>query len=457
MVDCTIIIFGITGDLTKRKLIPAIYHLLKRKKVDKLALVGVARRQIKMNKLLNAAKPFIKNLDAKVFKKLQNAAYYRPFNFNDPQGYSNLKEELEKIERKHGLKGNRLFYFATLPHHFGFISHNLAKKGVTKSKGWARLVYEKPFGHDLKSAKKMNKSILRAFKEKQVYRIDHYLGKEIVGNIALVRFTNRIFEPLWNNKHIESVQIILDEKLGIEDRAKYYDEAGALRDVVQNHMMQMLALTAMEEPKKLTAKRMRNEKANVLKKIKVEDILLGQYDGYKKVPKIEKNSKTETFAAIKLRINTKRWKGVPFYLKTGKKLDKKDTSIHIKFKKVNCLLAYCPRETNYLEMRIQPELGFALQLNSKVPEKNIVVPVKMDFCHECIFGKETAEAYEVLLEDVIEGDQSVFVRNDEIEYAWKVIDKIRAKKLKVYPYKKGSVGPEELKKFAKKHNMRWRI
>jgi len=262
---------------------------------------------------------------------------------------------------------------------------------------------------------------------------------------------------LWNNKHIESVQIVSSELIGVETRGQFYETVGSLRDVAQNHLMQLLALTAMEEPKHLTGEHIRNQKAKVLKKVKFDDVLLGQYQGYTREQGVAKNSKVDTFSAIKLFVNTPRWKGVPFYLKTGKKLNKQGASIYLKLKEVTCLLNVCPRDTNYLEIRIQPDLGFALEVNAKLPGKNAVVPVKMDFCHECIFGRNTAEAYEVLLEDVINGDQSVFVRNDEIEYAWKIIDKVRKKRTKVYAYKPGTNGPKELARFSTKHNMRWKL
>ena len=372
--------------------------------------------------------------------------------------YLKLKKLVKVVTKKHRLSGNKLFYLATLPEHFDTITSYLDKSHLAKGKGWSKMVYEKPFGNDLESAKKINKCIARVFKEEQVFRIDHYLGKELVGNLAMLRFTNRVMEPLWNKEHIESVQILLSEKIGIEGRGNFYDKYGALKDVVQNHMLQILALTAMEAPAKLTGEFMRNEKAKVLKKIKVHKVLRGQYQGYLQEKGVKSNSSAETFAALHLEVQNKRWQGVPFYLKTGKYLTRKDTSIHIKFKPVHCLLQEnCPTDSNYLTVRIQPDEGFDLELFSKSPGTTTgVTPVKMDFCHSCLFKLKTPEAYQILLEDVIKGEQSLFVRNDEIEYSWKIIDKIEKKKGTVYTYKQGSKGPEELIKFAREHKMRWR-
>jgi len=383
-------------------------------------------------------------------------------------GYAKLKNLIKDVEKKYKLS-NRLFYLATLPQHFKIITKYLGEQKIVEKHQdkkecedckhpWSRIVYEKPFGHNLKSAKEINKCIAKLFHEKQIYQIDHYLGKELVSNIALVRFTNRIFEPLWNSKHIDSVQIILKETLGVGTRGKFYDKHGAIKDVVQNHMLQILALVAMETPTKLEAKPIRDAKAKVLKKVKVKNTILGQYQGYKKAADINPKSTTETFATLKLCINNKRWKDVPFYLKTGKCLDKRETSIHIKFKPVQCLLSKnCPSDTNYLVIKIKPNEGIILELNAKTPGKaKEITPVEMEFCHSCLFGPNTPAAYEILLADVINGDQSTFVRSDEIEQSWKIIEQIPMDKLKVYPYKQGSTGPKEIKNLDKKRKINWR-
>jgi len=469
MSEAIFIILGATGDLAKRKLIPAIYKLVEDKKIDKLAIIGVAFSDKTIDQILENSKKFIPKINAKVWNKIKQVSTYQQLDFYNSKGYLKLKELIEKLEKKHNIKDNKIFYLATLPEHFEVITKNLAKHEiVTKHKTkdgckkckhpWSRIVYEKPFGTELKSARKINKAILALFHEKQIYRIDHFLGKELVSNIALVRFTNRIFEPLWNNKHVDSVQIIMKEKIGLEGRGGFYDKYGAIKDVVQNHMLQILALVAMEAPERLEAKSIRDAKVKVLKKTTIDSTILGQYQGYKKEEKVDPKSKTETFAALKLLINNKRWKDVPFYLITGKYLAKTDISIHIKFKMVKCLLEKCcPQDSNYLTIKIQPEEGFYLELNTKKPRTaHQILPIEMNFCHSCMFGPNTPAAYETLLCDVIKGDQSAFVRSDEIEESWKIVEKINRKKLKQHSYQKGSNGPKELKLLDKTREIKWR-
>ncbi|MBU4269656.1 glucose-6-phosphate dehydrogenase [Candidatus Dependentiae bacterium] len=468
MNQVTFIILGATGDLCKRKLIPAIYKLIENNKLDRFAFIGVSFDKTDINTILENSEKFISKIDKNIWNKLKNASYYYQLDFYDNTSYHELKNLIKHVETKHEINGNKLFYLATMPEHFKVITKNLNDhKIITKynhenncsecKHPWSRIVYEKPFGHDLKSAKEINRCIEKSFHENQIYRIDHYLGKELVSNIALVRFTNRIFEPLWNNKNIDSVQIILKEKIGIEGRGAFYDKYGAIKDVLQNHMLQILSLIAMEQPKKLEAKYIRDAKAKVLKNIKFKNAILGQYEGYTQEHGVNPNSKTETFAALKLEINNKRWKNVPFYLKTGKHLNEKETSIHIKFKMVKCLLTQgCPTDSNYLTLKINPDQGFYLELNSKDPKSaNNVVPVQMNFCHSCLLGPNTPEAYEYLILDVIKGDQSAFVRSDEIEYSWKIIDQMNKNKFKIFNYPKNSSGPKELKLLDKKI-IRWR-
>lgn len=458
--ECTFVILGATGDLTKRKLIPAIYHLIKDKKIHKISVIGAARTKTTIEKIIRNAQKFIPRANKEILKKLKSVSYYTPLDFYKTNDYEKLKTIIEQTEKKHNLCGNRIFYLATLPQHFQTITQHLAShKIVCKSQKtpWTRIVYEKPFGHDLKSARKIDRCITNLFDESQIYRIDHFLWEELIGNIALLRFTNLFFEPLWNRKYIESVQIILNEAVGIEGRGAFYDRYGTLRDVVQNHMLQMLALIAMEPPKRLTGTYVRNNKAAVLKKISCEDVVLGQYRGYKNVIGVHPKSRTDTFAALKLSIHNRRWQGVPFYLKTGKALPQKETSIHVQFKKSTCLQDACPMEGNTLSIQINPREGFFLTLNAKSPGAAYeITPAKMEFCHPCLFGPNTPQAYESLLSDILEGDQSVFLRFDEIEHSWKLIDKIHKEKHAVYTYKKKSNGPKELEQFCKTHNMRWK-
>jgi glucose-6-phosphate 1-dehydrogenase len=456
----TFIIMGATGDLAKLKLIPALYTLLKLNTISKVALIGVARSDVSIQSILAEAKQNIKNIDEAVWTKLCNSAYYQRLDFDQTADFESLKNKILEIEQREGLSGNRLFYLATLPEHFTVASENLAKVGLVNSKDnkWERVLYEKPFGDGLSSAQKINKSIDKVFAEKNVFRVDHYLGKELVGNIALLRFTNRILEPLWNNKHIDSVQIIRDEDFGIKNRGNYFDKYGAVKDMLQNHILQMVSLVAMESPKFLSGEYLRDQKVKVLKKTKIKDLILGQYEGYAQEKGVSTDSRTETFFAAKLEINNKRWRGVPFFVRSGKNMNKKEAVIHIRFKPVDCLLSKtCPSDSNYLTIRIEPEEGFSFELNSKSLRRGFEVEtVDMEYCHHCTHGENTPEAYEVLLEQALSGEQSVFVRNDEVELAWKVVDKIDRRNLEVYKYPIGSSGPKELADWNKKNNIIWK-
>ncbi len=457
------VILGGTGDLTKRKLIPAICKLVAEDKICKFAIVLVSNAKTTVAQIFDQSRPFLGAIDSNLLNDIQKKTAYFQMDFNDSAAYVQLSNLLKDIEKKNSLVGNRIFYFATMPNHFEVISRNFANHRIVPDKKkikssdflsssapWAKLVYEKPFGFDLTSAKNINKYITQIFDERQIYRIDHYLGKELVGNIALIRFTNRVFEPLWNNQHIESVSINISEEMGVETRGAFYDNYGALKDMVQSHMLQILALIAMEAPKKLTADFIRDAKANVLKRVEVEKAVLGQYEGYTQEKNVKPNSKTDTFVALRLKVNNKRWDGVPFYLKTGKYLNKQESFVEITFKRVECLLDFCPSQSNSLKIKIHPDEGFYLGLNVKVPGvANEVMPVSMDFCHSCLFGPNTPEAYQVLLTDVIKGDQSAFVRSDEVELSWKILKQIKTDKAKIYIYKKSSDGPVEQKDLFK--------
>ncbi len=456
----TFIIMGATGDLAKLKLIPAIYTLLKLNTVAHISLIGVARSEVSIQSILDEAKKNIKDLDQSVWDRLCASAYYQKLDFSNLEDFESLRDKIKEVEVKDNLSHNRLFYLATLPEHFEAATINLARAGLVNCKDdkWERVLYEKPFGYSLSSARQINKEIDKVFLEENVYRVDHYLGKELVGNIALLRFTNRILEPLWNNKNIDSVQIICDEDFGIKNRGNYYDKYGAVKDFLQNHILQMLSLVAMESPKFISGEYLRDEKVKVLKKTKVVDILLGQYEGYDSEKGVTPNSKTETFFAAKLQVNNRRWKGVPFFVRAGKNLAKKETVIHIRFKPVDCLLAKsCPADNNYLTIRIDPDEGFAFELNSKSLRKGFEVEtVDMDYSHHSIHGANTPEAYEVLLEQAVLGEQALFVRNDEVELAWKIVDKIDRRKVEVYKYPVGSSGPSELTEWNKKNNIIWK-
>lgn len=452
--ECTFVILGGTGDLTKRKLLPALYKLIADQCICKYAVMLVSFSATTVEQVFAEAMRFVENGKQEIWNELQKNCYYHQMDFHDPEAYLPLKSHMEELERNHTLVGNRIFYLATMPHHFSIITENFIRYGIvsvdpscaiTNQQPWARVVYEKPFGYDLKSARKLNKSIEKSFCKNDIFRIDNYLGKELVGNIAFVRFTNRVFEPLWNNEHIESVHITLSETIGIEQRGAFYDSCGAIKDMIQSHGLQILALVAMESPTHLSAAYLRAAKVAALKKVKVAKVIVGQYEGYLQEKNINPNSTTETFAVLKLTINNKRWKGVPFYLSTGKCLDKKDASITIKFKSIKCLLDCCPSQTNTLIIRITPNEGFYLGLNVKKPgSMTEVIPVSMDFCHSCLLSPNTPAAYEVLLEDVIKRDQSIFLQADEIECAWKIIAQVDKLRESVVSYKKGTAGPVEM-------------
>lgn len=454
------VILGITGDLTKTKLIPAIYNLLKINPLSQISILGVARSNVTIQSILDSARKNIKNLDEAIWKKLCALAYYEKLDFSNLEDFKNLKNKIIEIEKKNNLSGNRLFYLATLPEHFELITINLANVGLVNSKDnkWERVIYEKPFGDSLHLAKKINKVINQVFLEENVYRVDHYLGKELIGNIALLRFTNRVLEPLWNREHIDSIQIICDENFGIKERGNYFDKYGMIKDVLQNHILQILSLLAIERPEFISGEYLRNEKVKVLKKTKIVDILLGQYEGYQLEKGVASNSKTETFLVAKLEINNKRWKGIPFFVRAGKNLNKKETVVHIRFKSVPCLLEKtCPTDNNYLTIRIEPNEGFSFELNSKSLRRGFEIEkVNMDYCHRCVHGLNTPEAYEVILEQAILGEPSLFVRNDEIELAWKIVDKIKKKEITVYKYPIGSLGPNELENWNKQNNIIWK-
>lgn len=450
--ECTFIVFGITGDLSRRKLIPALYKLIEDKRLCKFALVGVASSTTTIEELITKAQNFIPNANPVVLEKLASSFTYYQMDFHHTIAYGGLNATLSQIESTKNLPGNRIFYFATMPEHFMVITKNLVDASIIKKHPhtksvipWSRVVFEKPFGHDLKSSRTINRYIAQVFDESQVFRIDHYLGKELVGNIAMTRFSNRVFEPLWNNQHLESVKIVIKETIGIEGRGLYFDRHGVIKDMVQSHLLQLLALTAMEAPKKLSAHELRNAKARVLKKVSISSVVRGQYEGYLQEKHVAPSSTTDTFAAITLFIDNKRWRGIPFTLITGKNLDVKESYIQLIFKQPECLLEQCPSQPNSLRINIQPNEGIYLDLNVKaLGSMQDVMPVTMEFCHSCLFGPNTPEAYEILLSDVIKGDQSAFVRNDEIELSWKIVEKIDKIKGPLQSYVCKSTGPKLL-------------
>lgn len=463
MNDCTFILFGASGDLAKRKLFPALYRLYTHKLLSKLVILGVGLEHISVEKLCENAAVYIDGLDPELYTAFSRCIVYEQMDITKDNDFTRLADRIITCEKRLGMSGNRIFYLATASHFFCQITTQLyqaqlAKSWVKDEKTYHRIVYEKPFGHDLVSAQQINECISQYYNEKQIYRIDHYLSKELVSNIALLRFTNCVLEPLWNNRYIDSVQIILSETVAVGNRGSYYDQYGALCDVVQNHMLEMVALLGMESPERLTGDYIRNQRARVLQHIVVEDVMRAQYEGYKDEQGVSKTSTTETFALVKLMINNARWVGVPFYLKTGKCLDKKETVIVIKFKQVDCLLTKnCPTDSNYLTIRITPNALFSLTLNAKKPGKgNDIVPISMDFAHNRFFGPVTPEAYEIIFQEIMHNEQSISVRFDEIESAWRTVDSMQGVSASLYTYKPGSQGPQEITHFEQKHGMKWK-
>ncbi len=464
MNDVTIVILGATGDLMRRKLLPALYKLIVREKLEKFLVVGAALDDVTAQEMLDRSKEFINPIDDEVWKKISERALYKQLDFGKETDFTAFNTWLTSVEKKENMSGNRLVYLAAASEYFCQITQYIATSNLVVRKAedetpWQRIVYEKPFGHDLASAREINACIKEHFEESQIYRIDHFLTKELVSNIALIRFTNCVFEPLWNNQYVDHVQIVISEAIAIENRGAYYDKYGALADVVQNHALELLALIAMEAPEKLSGNYVRSRRVDVLKQVQVVDGVLGQFEGYTKEKNVEPTSKTETFASLYFRVDTPRWAGVPFYVKTGKCLSKKETVIHIKFKQVDCLLTHsCPVPSNWLTIEVSPEATFSLSLNAKKPGySEEVIPVSMEFCHSCLFGKITPKSYEVVIEEVIRGEKSISVRFDEIEYAWKIIDEVRSRAFPLYAYPCETDGPEQVQtEFEEKHGMRWR-
>ncbi|MGA7341150.1 MAG: glucose-6-phosphate dehydrogenase [Terracidiphilus sp.] len=471
-----LVIFGASGDLTKRKLLPALFHLRQANLLPKqFAIVGVARRKLGDEFAADMREGVVEfggadPADPKLDEFVSHVGYYA-LNFDDPSDYAGLKAELERIDQERGIGGDRLFYLATAPEFFTGIVENLGAQGMAQpEKGKVAIVIEKPFGHDLDSARQLNHQVNAVFQESQVFRIDHYLGKETVQNLLVFRFANGIFEPVWNRNFIDQVQITVAETLGVEGRGPFYEKAGALRDVVQNHMMELLSLVALEPPSSFEAESVRREKLKVwqaIPPIPILNTVRGQYGpgivagqhvaGYRDEERVNPESGTETFAALRLEIENWRWAGVPFYLRAGKRMKKRATEISIQFKQPPMLIfnrmqssGPCAEiQPNLLTIRIQPDEGIALRFGAKVPttpEMN-VCPVNMDFDYESAFGKSSANGYERLLLDAMLGDQTLFSHRDGVETTWAlytpILEAWAAKKPEVFPnYFAGSWGPE---------------
>ncbi|MFI5333770.1 MAG: glucose-6-phosphate dehydrogenase [Chlamydiales bacterium] len=491
---CIVVIFGATGDLTARKVMPALYNLTREGELPpQFACVGFARREKtheqfreEMRDAINAHSR-VKPIDESVWSTFKEEVFYHQSEFHDDEGYKRLKTFLSELDIKLGTRGNRIFYLSTQPSFFPLICEKLHQYGLiydakTEESRWSRVIVEKPFGHDLQSAHALQQELSKFLDEKQIFRIDHYLGKETVQNILVFRFANALFESLWNNRYIDNVQITVAEDIGIGTRGAFFEEAGLLRDIVQNHMMQLLSLVAMEPPVNLTAGAIHDEKVKVLEAIEPitrdfeASAVRGQYGagfiggeaviGYRQEKNVNPTSSVETFAALRLTIGNFRWAGVPFYLRAGKRLPKRATEIAITFKDPPDVLFRVPgkhQESNVLAIRIQPDEGTSLRVNCKVPgAKGPIQPVKMDFRYGSYFGMATPEAYERLICDCILGDTTLFARQDEVMHSWKLLTPIleywESHKPTDFPnYASGTWGPSAADRLVTRDGRKWRL
>lgn len=488
---CVMVIFGASGDLTKRKLIPALYnlardHLLSRE----FAIVGIARAGMSTEdfrqRISQDLKEFATNpVESNFWDRLSRQLYYLSGNVQDPNTYHQLKQLLAQIDKEHGTRSNYFYYLATAPVFFSEVVQQLGAAGLAQEENscWRRVIFEKPFGNDLDSARSLNQEIKKVLEERQIYRIDHYLGKETVQNILAFRFANGIFEPIWNRRYIDHVQITVAEDLGVEQRGGYYDESGALRDMVPNHIFQLVTLTAMEPPISFEADAVRDEQAKILRAIQPlspEEVLKrtvrGQYGegiiegervpGYRSEPRVPPDSRTETFVALKLSIDNWRWAEVPFYLRTGKRLPRRVTEVAIQFKRAPFILfRQTPVERltpNRLVLRIQPDEGISLSFGAKVPGPVLRLGnVDMDFRYEDYFGRTASTGYERLLYDCMLGDATLFQRADMVEAGWSVVAPIldvwRALPPRNFPnYAAGTWGPKEADDLMERDGRQWR-
>lgn len=449
-----IVIMGATGDLASKKIFPALFSLFSQQKLKNMLIVGAALPESSPAALLRQVQPYVPQHDTAQWEQFAACVRYHKIDFCKAADFVALEKYVTSLEHQFELSGNRLVYCAAPSDFFCTITKHCRASGlIQKHPGHDGhhsgvqhcIVYEKPFGRDVSSAHEINTCIQQSLHESQVYRVDHYLTKEIVSNIAMIRFANIVFEPLWNNRFIDSVEIILSEQAGVEGRGHYYDTYGALRDVVQNHALELLALIAMESPENLVGDAVRERRAAVLRQVSVVDGVLGQYEGYRSEPGVAPNSTTETYAALVLNVNNERWVGVPFCIKAGKGLEHKETKIVVRFKQVQCLLTKgCPMESNHLTIHIDPEASFTLRLNAKkIGSMDELEPIALEYCQSCLFGQQTPDAYEMIFQQVLKGETAVSVRFDEIESAWRVIDAAYERAFPLYHYARGSSGPAE--------------
>jgi glucose-6-phosphate 1-dehydrogenase len=488
---CVLVLFGATGDLAHRKVIPAMYHLWRTNLLPhEFVLLAVGRREYdddafraEIHKSLEQFSRALP-LDEPAWRSLSDRIRYYRCDFADPSGFDALATKLDELDEEEGTRGNRLYYLATQPSQFAELVGQLGRVGLDHERhdgGWRRVIIEKPFGHDLDSAKRLNREVGKVFRESQVYRIDHYLGKETVRNLLVFRFGNGIFEPLWNRRYVDHVQITVGESIGIENRGAFYEETGAVRDVLQNHLLQLVSLVAMEPPATFEADALRDEKVKVLRAIgtrpadPARDVVRGQYGpgwvaatpvpGYREESDVDRQSETETFVAARFNIDDWRWAGVPFFVRTGKRLPKRATEIAIQFREVPQHLfrdSSAEPDPNLLAIRIQPDEGIMLRFGAKVPGLGLNVrSVTMDFTYGSAFNVDSPDAYETLILDALQGDASLFTRADEVEEAWSIVDPFidtwaNNDPPKFPNYEAGTWGPEEADELLAREGRRWR-
>ena len=487
--SCTVILFGASGDLAKRKVIPAMYDLAQYNSLGACyAIIGFARTPMTdetfRNNVGEAAKTIseVGPIDPQKWSDFAANLFYTAGDYSDPDSYVQLVRRLAELEAAKKLCGNRLFYLSTPPEVYPDIVEQLGRAGLArpnKPNSWVRIIIEKPFGRDLASAKQLNKIVLNVFEEKQIYRIDHYLGKDTVQNLLVLRFGNGIFEPLWNRNYVDQVQITASETLGVERRGGFYETAGALRDMIQSHVLQLTSLVAVEPPASFDATAVRNEKLKVLQSIRpfnlemvAQWVVRGQYapgkiadkslPGYREEQGVKPDSRTETFVAMRLLVDNWRWAGVPFYLRTGKRLARRSTEIMIQFKRApHIVFREREVEPNRLVLNIQPEEGVSVSFGAKRPGTEMSIGnVTMNFSYKEGFGGTTRSAYATLLNDCLRGDATLFDRGDSVEAAWSLVDPIldvwsAAKTAGVPVYSSGTWGPKESDQLLERDGRQW--
>jgi glucose-6-phosphate 1-dehydrogenase len=485
---CAIVIFGASGDLTRRKLIPALFELAACQSLARrFSIIGFARSEMSdaafQDSVARAVREnatcHVKDEDLRNFAQ---SFVYVAGDYDQPDAFTKLSRRLEELDRERHLEGNRLYYLATPPAVYPKVIGRIGTAGLAKpatDHSWVRIIVEKPFGHDLPSARKLNRTILEVFDETQVYRIDHFLGKDTVQNLLALRFGNGIFEPLWNRNYVDHVQITAAETLGVEQRAAFYETTGALRDMVQSHLLQLVSLTAIEPPSNFDATSLRNEKLKVLQALRpftletvTTNVVPGQYTegqdggehvaGYRQEPGVKPDSRTETFVAAKVLIDNWRWADVPFYIRTGKRMARRVTEVAINFRRAPHLLFRGQElDTNTLVLNIQPEEGISVGFHVKVPGQKLrLSSVSMDFSYLAAFGASERSAYATLLNDCMRGDATLFDRADGVEAAWAfvqpILDAWENKGRTVYPYPAGSWGPREADELLSRDGRHWR-